>query len=457
MKKKKNITTRSAKYQKKKKRKLKRWVKNTLKLFVLFLILLFIGSLYYKKIYRTVNVKDVYLDNDKLYVKINSKLNKNIYCLLTESEEVPTLESNEWVKMIDNKCMFDFINNHYNLYVKNEDKLIYANNKNKVLDFEFIDDRKYFANNSEYTLNTNIKYIGKNPNIKWTSSDDKIVTVENGKIKTISDGNVTIKAEYDGLFKKLDIVSTSLIVNRPKTYDYKKKYLPCEKYSENENDLIDEILNYRANQVGFETRASAVETARFLTLEFPYRINYFYENGRLTQANKIDGEGRYYHVGMYLNSSRYKDIKKSTSKPKIWGCSLYDNPVHRNVDNGLDCSGFVSWALLNAGFDVGDLGAGVSNVKNLSQSLGEFKDSSVSLTKKLKVGDLLFSYKAGGHIGMLVGIDDDYFYTAQALWTGQIGVIITKATASELVKEFPKFVLMDKFYKEDGNLTNMWY
>ena len=445
------------KTSKTRKRRLKKWVKVTLRLIIFALVLFFIGSLFYKRIYNHVKIKDIYLDNNKLHIKINSKLNKNIYCLLTTSEEYPTLESKDWIQIKDNECLFDFEEDHYNLYVKNDDKLIYTNNKNKVLDFEFIDDRKYFAINNEYELNYKIKYIGKNKEINWTSSDEKIVTIKDGKIKTIADGNITIKAEYEGIVNKLDIVSTSLIVNRPKTYDYKKKYLPCEKYNEKENDLIDEILNYRANQVGFKTRASAVETARFLTLEFPYRINYFYENGRLTQSNKIDGEGRYYHVGMYLNSSRYKDIKKSTSKPKIWGCSLYDNPVHRNVDNGLDCSGFVSWALLNGGFDVGDLGAGVSNVKNLSQSLGQFKDSSLSLTKKLKVGDLLFSYKAGGHIGMLIGMDDKYFYTAQALWFDQIGVIVTKATAEELVKEFPKFVLMDKFYKEDGNLTNMWY
>ena len=432
------------KKRKSKKRRLKKWVKAVLRLFVFILIISFVGMLFYKRIYKNVSIKNIYLDNNRLHVKINSKLNKDIYCLLTESEETPTLDSSEWMRMNDKECIFDFTANHYNLYVKKGDEIIYSNKNSKILDFEFKDDRKYFANNSEYTLLYDLKYIGSNPKINWSTTNEKIVAIDNGKIKTISDGNVTIQAEYDGTIKKLDITSTSLIVNRPNSYDYKKKYLPCEKYSEEENNLIDEILDYRVHQVGFKTRASALEAARFLTLEFPYRINYFYENGRLTQANKIDGEGRYYHVGMYLNSSRYKSISKSTSKPKIWGCSMYDNPVHRNVDNGLDCSGFVSWALLNGGFDVGDLGAGVSNVKNLSQSLGEFKDSSVSLTKKLKVGDLLFSYKAGGHIGMLVGIDEKYFYVAQALWFDQIGVIVTKATASELAKEFPKFVLILK-------------
>lgn len=443
--------------KRKRKRKLKKWVKVTFRLFVFGLFAFFLYSFLYNKAYKDVSVRNIYLENDKLYVEIHSKINNNIYCLLTENDTTPTLESNEWVMMNDNKCIFDFKNDHYNLFVRKDDEIIFSNKDSKVLDFEFDDNTKYYTNSSNYQLNYKYKYIGSNPDLKWRSTNEEVVTVDNGKITTIGDGKSTITVEYNGNIRKLDIVSTSLIVNKPENFDYKKKFLPCEKYTEEENKLLDEILDYRAHQVGFKTRASVVEVARFLTLEFPYRINYFNENGRLTQANKIDGEGRYYHVGLYLNSSKYDSISKSTRKPKIWGCSLYSDPVNHYLDNGLDCSGFVSWVLLNAGFDVGDLGAGVSNVKNLSQSLGEFKDSSTTLAKSLKVGDLLFSYKAGGHIAIIIGYDGKYYYVAQALWYDERGVIVTKATASELVKEFPKFVLMDKFYEEDGELTNMWF
>ena len=439
------------------KRRLKKWVRKFLRTSFLLFITVLALFIAYKIAYKKVYIKDIYLENNRLYVKFNSKINKDIMCAISKEDDESNVKDGEWIKIKEKECVFNFIDDHYNLFVKKGDKLLYSSSDSKVLDFEFDDDTKYYAVNTEYKLKYKYKYIGKDPIIKWKSSNEKAVTVENGTIKTISDGDVSVFATYDGKTKSLDITSTSLIVAKPKTYDLKKKYLPCDKYTEEENDKLDEILDYKAHQVGFKTRAAAVEVARFLTLEFPYRINYFYENGRLTQANKIDGEGRYYHVGLYLNSSRYKSISKSTSKPKTWGCSLYDTPVHRNVDNGLDCSGFVSWVLLNAGFDVGDLGAGVSNVKNLSQSLGEFKDSSASLASKLKVGDFLHSYKAGGHIGIIVGIDEKYYYVAQALWFDEVGVIITKATASELAKEFPHFVLMDKFYKEDGELTNMWY
>lgn len=42
------------------------------------------------------------------------------------------------------------------------------------------------------------------------------------------------------------------------------------------------------------------------------------------------------------------------------------------MSNGLDCSGFVSWVLLNAGYNPGDLGAGVTNVLIVFQVSGSF-------------------------------------------------------------------------------------
>ena len=69
---------------------------------------------------------------------------------------------------------------------------------------------------------------------------------------------------------------------------------------------------------------AAVVAARFLTLELPYRIPYFYENGRVsdTGVHFVDGEGRYYKKGLYLAESKKKDIIASWTGPAIWGCPL---------------------------------------------------------------------------------------------------------------------------------------
>ena len=80
---------------------------------------------------------------------------------------------------------------------------------------------------------------------------------------------------------------------------------------------MDAILEDRVNDAGYQTRAGVVAAARFLGLEFPYRINYFTENGRMDSCygGKIDGEGRYYHKGLYLDESRFSQIEKSWAGP----------------------------------------------------------------------------------------------------------------------------------------------
>ena len=195
-------------------------------------------------------------------------------------------------------------------------------------------------------------------------------------------------------------------------------------------------------------------------MEFPYRIDYFYENGRQT-TNNVDGEGRYYHEGLYLHSSRYSNITGKATGPKTWGCSLYSNPIHKEAPNGMDCSGFVSWALLNAGFDVKDVGAGFRDGKlNDLTDFGELVklNKNNSTSGDIKVGDLLHSLAGGGHIAIIVGMDEVNYYIAQALWYEEAnGVIITTRKKEELHEEFNEVILMDKYYIEDGKLTNLWY
>lgn len=105
----------------------------------------------------------------------------------------------------------------------------------------------------------------------------------------------------------------------PKNFNEDKGYLPCEEYTLEESKLLDEILAYRINEAGYGTRAGAVAAARFLTLEFPYRIAYYWETGRLNNTGKdyVDGEGRYYHKGLYLHESKYADLEASALGPKI--------------------------------------------------------------------------------------------------------------------------------------------
>lgn len=433
-----------------KKRYKKRKLRYKIKILSNFLLLILIctsGYYLYNLIINKSPILSITNKNNNLIIELDN----NYDCLFTDEYILPDVDSNKWVASDkEYKCYTKFDNSKY-IFLKKDNKIVYSTDD--VIYLETLSDKVYMALNDKKDLP--IKVIGNINNLDFKYSNSAVIDINKGKIISNSIGNTSIITKYNGTKNIIDVIVSDLIVTMPKEYDLKKKELECNKYSEEESDILDDILKSRVNEVGASTRASAVSVARFLTLEFPYRINYFYENGRQT-TNKVDGEGRYYHKGLYLTESKYSSLTGSTSSPKAWGCKLYSNPVKRYDNNGLDCSGFVSWVLLNAGFDPKDVGAGFADYLDLTD-YGDVKRINSATIKDIKVGDLLHSYAAGGHIGIIVGIDNDYFYVAQALWYDEVGVIITKYKKDLLYKSFPHVVLMDKYYINDGKLTNMWY
>ena len=227
-----------------------------------------------------------------------------------------------------------------------------------------------------------------NENVTWESENENIATVDNnGNVKGVGYGTTYVDAiSESGIVGKTKVIVSSFIT-KP-VINTKKSYLACKQFTKDEADMIDQILFDRVDKAGYGTRAGVLAAARFLTLEFSYRIHYFYENGRLNNYapyKHVDGEGRYYHRGLYLNESKFSELSASFVGPAIWGCDLQNYTdwgpykIGNYYPNGLDCSGFVSWALLNGGFDVGDIGAGENANHNDLDDLG----TKVTITNEL--------------------------------------------------------------------------
>ena len=230
-----------------------------------------------------------------------------------------------------------------------------------------------------------------------------------------------------------------------------KEQLPCGKYSIEENEYLDSVLASKIKNAGYQTRAGAVEAGRFLLLQFPYHMSYFSENGRLPFC---DGEGRFSHKGLYLN--KYKVEKENITAivhgPAEWGCPIFSDPAGINQLNSLDCSGFVTWCLVNAGFEPGDLGAGLSSAYDYSD-IGEKHDITKESLDEVKVGDL---FAEDGHISILLGINDGTYYVGES--NLGIDIRIRVSTKQELIdSDFYAWIDMDEFYNHsDGNLSNYW-
>lgn len=384
------------------------------------------------------------------------------YC--TTSNERKISNETEFNQIKDKKC---------NVKITPEKNYIFFKNEKGILSkaFELTDYILEIGGKENYYLPLNgsvdiSNLINKVSDQELTYElDSKIAVLENGNLKGIGIGDFDFKIKFLGeTIKTSHVYVTDGITRRPNQFDEKKPYLPCYAYDQDKAKLMDIILEERINEVGYQTRAGAVEAARFLTLDFPYRLTYFFENGRVngTGTGYADGEGRYYHKGLYLNEDKFSEIKYKHSGPAIWGCKLTNwepaapyYPKGVKLPNGLDCSGFVTWAILNGGFDVGDIGAGETPYWNQLTDKGDY----TKLTKEIiygdsiKVGDLFSKW---GHISILVGQDEENFYIAESLDT-LFGVVIKTYPRKSVMKTWTHIVYMDKYYKEDGKITDLWY
>jgi len=397
--------------------------------------------------------------------------NKSTWCFLSENNEKPSVDDIDWVKASNGYCSFAVANKDYYVFVKDKygninDVESQALKINKILKIKTNKETLYMWEGREETINYEVVKLGNvKDEIKLSSLDETVATVlEDGKIRGLKNGVTSIKLESsDGKVSTTVKVVVSNFITKP-VINFRKNYLGCKQFSLDEANLVDEILFDRINDAGYQTRAGVVAAARFLTLEFNYRIHYFAENGRLKNYppyHYVDGEGRYYHRGLYLNENKFKEIKASLVGPAIWGCDLktFTNlPEYvygKKYPNGLDCSGFVTWALFNGGFDVGDIGAGAHEEYYDLDDIGPkiYVTNNLIDSGKVKVGDLIGN---NGHMAIIVGIDSNNVYIAESLNT-TAGVVVTTVAKNNLVNSIYDYViLMDNVYKEDGNYTNMW-
>lgn len=396
-------------------------------------------------------------------IKLSVKSTKESEQCATNKD--PLTDNIEFNDLEEDSCVVEIPMEEQYIYFKNADDI--EEPEALELDNYLIDiklkDKYYLALNDQINIINAVIKVG-DPLLEWKITGESIDIV-NGLVITKSVGNAKLEAIYNGeVYKTIDIVVTNTITQRPTMFNESKPYLGCQAFTQEEAHLLDETLEYFVAEAGYGTRAGVVEAARFLTLSFPYRISYYWENGRLhpSGVNYVDGEGRYYHKGLYLSVDKYQIIQKKMLGPQMWGCNmtnLEEDPPYfirnKKYPNGLDCSGFVAWTLLNGGFDVGDKGAGNSGYRYELTDLGEFTrlTKDIIYSGRIKVGDL---FNFDGHVAILIGMDDNTFYIAESLNT--LGGVVLKAyPKSEVNRTFTYVVFMDSLYKNDGNLTDMWY
>ena len=270
-----------------------------------------------------INYENVINENEEYLVNVTYDGKDNIKCSLDNIDYT-------------SKCSFLLKEGNYKAYVTNEKDTSYKDftvKKNYLGIFNStidVIDTYYLAVGGKKSFNFTFDYPEYfDKTVTYKVEDKNILKVENDIMYAVSAGTTKVTATLkDGNSKTYNVVVTDLIV--PPVINNEKQIVPCNRYTLEENILLDKILESRVLEAGFGTRAGVAAAARFLSLEFPYSIPYFNENGRLDSHGtrpRVDAEGRYYHKGLYLNSYKFKELDQSaitSGGPNIWGCLVYD-------------------------------------------------------------------------------------------------------------------------------------
>ena len=455
--------------------------KKIVKSVITIIILILLGGIIITNFVSAPYVSDIEISDSKRFddkvifnIEIGNsifKFDKNAWCYLSKDSMVPDINSEGWIKAENGYCSFTTDSGLHNIYVKDNfgnvsDMHSQHIQINKVLRVDTNKESIYMYKGRKEKLTYTLTKLGTvDESIIWKSQNDDIASVDSeGNVVANNYGTTYIEAiSSTGAMGKTKVIVSNYIT-KP-AINTKKSYLSCNQFTSQESEMLDNTLLDRIEEAGYGTRAGVVAAARFLTLEFNFRVHYFFENGRLENYGpylKVDGEGRYYHKGLFLSTDKYEMLSPTFEGPSMWGCNLKNYTTQSGwvsgklYPNGLDCSGFVSWALLNGGFDVGDIGAGASSKTYDLDDIGE----KVTITDKLmnsgqvKVGDLIGN---NGHMAIIAGWDSKNYYIAESLDTTK-GVVMTTVPKNKLVKNsiYKYIILMDSVYKEDGNLTTMW-
>ena len=183
----------------------------------------------------------------------------------------------------------------------------------------------------------------------------------------------------------------------------------------------------RINSVGgLGSRLAVVEAAKYLSEK--ENVPYFWG-------------GKYYQIGLCEDWNKLKKIDSEGSDIQFVG----DEWLF-----GLDCSGFVSWAIINGGYkmDVSFTGDYYDYIKPkvYKYSVDSLKDNEV------KAGDLLFRK---GHIAIITYKDKKNIKVAEEKGA-KYGMVVTNTTIEDFfdTNYYTDIYLMEEYYNNKNNLLD---
>ncbi len=199
---------------------------------------------------------------------------------------------------------------------------------------------------------------------------------------------------------------------------------------------------------GFKTREGVVAAALYLSSHINTHIPYFWSGGHFHSYN-----------GYYDTGDNFMGVSSR------WGCdtTMISPGTNKQTPGqkyplGLDCSGFVAWAIFNGGYYTGDSSQTLTvNTQEVPSSIGGVSVSSIAFKNakgRVKPGDILWKKD---HVGLVVKVDDSKIQIAEEKGA-DYGLVITEIKYNS--SRFTNVILMDNFYsnyKKDAGIWNGFY
>ena len=376
-----------------------------------------------------------------VYILFNSKkddeiilfyLNGNINSTIEYGSNY--LEEGFVAKTTLNKDLYDrvIVTGNINPYVIGKQQISYTldyeNYHNTLVRYvEVVDNLKDYAckvvkKNIGYQLE--VTPNESNDNYIW-DIDGKIINEKNFVYKdNLLNVKVTITKE-NGSKKTIDCnISDEMIYHFQYDENNQKEFMKCNTYNASDKVRLEELMRKAILEAGYGTRAGVVEAARFLVGGLDYKVPYL-------GPKKVDSSlGKYEKVGLNIGSNG-------------WGCMV------SGWIQGIDCTNFIKWAFAQNGLSVTPYNE--SNTFKVREVLN-----------KVKVGDFLLTpcqdscYASFQHIGIIIGIDDNYIYVAEAA-TGNINAVVVSKYEKNNMPSKGNFSIVKLYnYQDEGNITNMW-
>jgi hypothetical protein len=210
------------------------------------------------------------------------------------------------------------------------------------------------------------------------------------------------------------------------------RVIPCDL---DKTKLQEDLMN-RVNAAGFRTRAGVAAAAKYLSSELGYRIPYYFAGG--------------HHGDVYKDKDGGLTDDPSDGLKRKWGCEYSPDSGGRTL-MGLDCSGFVTWCYLTAGFK------DWKGNREYRWNRGGFKyvyfgtTDCKDLASKVKPGDVLKTAEPA-HTGVVLWVEGTIAKYAQSSPRG-VNVEFVSLCNGKPVKDsknsFESIVLMDSYFEKN--------